>query len=80
MTEAIVVALITAAASIFGSYLLYHKSSKEQIEKMAKSEQKTMDRLEAIEKKLDIHNGYALKFEDIRVSIAEIRTEIKNIK
>lgn len=80
MTEAIVAALIAAAASIFGSFLMYRKSSKDQIEKMARSEQRTLDRLEAIEKKLDIHNGYAEKFGDIQVSIAEIRTELKNIK
>lgn len=80
MTEAIIAALIAAAASIFGSFLMYRKSSKDQIEKMARSEQRTLDRLEAIEKKLDIHNGYAEKFGDIQVSIAEIRTELKNIK
>lgn len=80
MTEAIVAALIAAAASIFGSFLMYRKSSKDQIEKMARSEQRTLDRLEAIEKKLDIHNGYAEKFGDIQISIAEIRTELKSIK
>lgn len=80
MTEAIIAALIAAAASIFGSFLMYRKSSKDQIEKMARSEQRTLDRLEAIEKKLDIHNGYAEKFGDIQISIAEIRTELKNIK
>lgn len=80
MTEAIIAALIAATASIFGSFLMYKKSSKDQIEKMARSEQKTQDRLDAIEKKIDIHNGYAEKFGDIQVSIAEIKTEIKNIK
>lgn len=80
MTEAIIAALIAAAASIFGSFLMYRKSSKDQIEKMARSEQRTLDRLEAIEKKLDIHNGYAEKFGDIQISIAEIRTELKSIK
>lgn len=52
MTEAIIAALIAAAASIFGSFLMYRKSSKDQIEKMARSEQRTLDRLEAIEKSL----------------------------
>ena len=76
----IVAALIAAFASMFGSWLIYRKESKSQIEKFAKNEQRTMDRLEAIEKKLDIHNGYAEKFGTIQVDIAEMKADIRNLR
>mgnify|MGYP006967124117 FL=1 len=38
------------------------------------------ERLKSVEKKLDEHNGYAKKFEDIQIEIAKISTEIKNLK
>ena len=43
-------------------------------------EAKVEIRLDNIEKKLDIHNGYAEKFADISVAMAEMGTELKAIK
>ena len=33
-------------------------------------------RLDSIDKKLDEHNGYAQRFEEVAVSLAELRTEL----
>jgi hypothetical protein len=34
----------------------------------------------SIEAKLDIHNGYADKFGDIAVALAELRTDVKYLR
>ncbi len=69
MSDVIIVAIITGLCSVFGQWLI----SREREARMD-------ERLKSVEKKLDLHNGYAEKFTDIQVSIAEISTEIKNIK
>ena len=37
-------------------------------------------RMSSVEKKLDIHNGYAEKLEDIKDSIGSIRTDVAVLK
>ena len=69
MSEVIVVAIITGLFSVLGQWVI----SREREARMD-------ERLKSVEKKLDIHNGYAEKFTEIQVSIGEISTEIKNIK
>lgn len=69
MSEVIIVAIITGLFSVLGQWVI----SREREARMD-------ERLKSVEKKLDIHNGYAEKFTEIQVSIAEISTEIKNIK
>lgn len=51
-----------------------HEQDQEYTHKMI------FTRLDAIEHKLDIHNGYAEKFGDITKDIAIIKTELANIK
>jgi len=60
--------------------IINKKNRSETLVENAKKEQKLNDRLEDIEHKLDVHNGYAEKLGDISKSIAVIETEIKNIK
>ena len=43
-------------------------------------EQKHADRLEAIEHKLDIHNGYAEKLGDIGEAIVAMKKDIEFLK
>ena len=69
MSEVIIVAIITGLFSVLGQWVI----SREREARMD-------ERLKSVEKKLDIHNGYAEKFTEIQVSIGEISTEIKNIK
>lgn len=69
MSEVIIVAIITGVCSVVGQWLI----SRER-------EIRLDERLKSVEKKLDEHNGYAKKFEDIQIEIAKISTEIKNLK
>ena len=52
---------------------------KKQAIEEALKEERLESRLENIEKKLDIHNGYAEKLSDIQTDIAVIKNDIKNL-
>ena len=90
MSDAVIVALITASATIVCQLLINRnnrkKQRKEDEEKDkakavadALKEERLENRLTNIENKLDIHNGYAEKLGKIETSIAVIETEIKNL-
>ena len=80
MTEAIVVAIITAGASVVCQIILSRSAKKQTSVENAKREQRIDDQLATINTKLDIHNGYAEKFTDIQLDIAVIKNDIKNLK
>lgn len=82
MTEAIVVAIITGAFTLAGTYLMQRKKSQDDAVKEAQREQRQTDRLERIEEKIgrlehkvDIHNGYAEKLGAIQKDIEYLRKE-----
>lgn len=76
METAVIVAIITGLCSVVGQYLIArqnkHKSDTEQAVKDALMQ----ERLDGIVKRLDEHNNYASRFEEISVAIAEIKTEL----
>lgn len=80
MTEAIIVALITATCSIVCQIIITSSSRRKSEVEQAMKEQKLNDRLDAIEQKLDIHNGYAEKFGEISISITSISKDIEYLK
>ena len=69
VSEVIIVAIITGVCSVFGQWLI----SRER-------EIRLDERLKSVEKKLDEHNGYAQKFNDIQVDIAKISTKLENLE
>ena len=80
MESTIIVALITGICSVIGNYFISIKNKKESEIRDAQREQKQCDRLEAIEHKLDIHNGYAEKLGDISISMAMMQKDIEYLK
>lgn len=80
MNETIIVALITGIASVIGNYFIMLKNKKESEIKDAIREQKQADRLDAIEHKLDIHNGYAEKLGDISITMVQMQKDIEYLK
>lgn len=87
MTDTIIVALISLASAVIvaaiglvGNVLINRKSKKKQAEEDAVYRAKMEMRMDAIEHKLDIHNGYAEKLGGIRTDIAVIKEQIKNLK
>lgn len=79
MSEAVIVALITGAAAVIGQYLISRKGRMDDRIERAKRDQYLDDQLKVINRKLDEHNGYAKRFEEISRDITEIKTELKHI-
>ena len=84
ITENIIVALITGILAVIGSVasniVLISKKSKQDAIKDAERETRQSMRLDSIEKKLDIHNGYAEKFGDIQKDIAVVKKDIEYLR
>jgi len=79
----VVAPFITGIFAIIGQYIISNRKAKEQEIKDVVRDQKTDDRLARIEenqirqeKKLDEHNGYAKRFEEIEKAIVKIETKI----
>ena len=91
MSDAIITSLIVAISGIICQLIINSnnrkKRSSEESEKdkskavaAALKDQELQNRLTTIEKKLDIHNGYAEMLGAITQDIAVIKNDILNIK
>lgn len=84
MDATIITALISGifvAIGSIGAQVVIADSNKRKTDAERAVRDALLDqRLESIDKKLDEHNGYAKRFEEVAVSLAELRTEIKNLK
>lgn len=80
MSDAILVALITASASVICQILISSKSKKEQDAKAAVRDQEFEDRLKSIERRLEEHNHYAEKLGDIAIALTAIKKDIEYIR
>ena len=81
MPENIAVALITGVLAVFGTYVgnvaISRKKTREDAIREARRDQELKDRLDRLEQKVDEHNGYAKRFEEIGKDIAVIKTKIE---
>lgn len=85
MSEAVLCGLISAFASIVVSIISVNsalrKQNEENIRREIKRDTETDMRLNAIEHKLDVHNGYAEKLGGIATDLAVLKQKLEdNIK
>lgn len=84
MGEGVVIALITGFLAVLGSYAgnvaISRKKSQEDAIRDAQREARQQVRLENIERKLDIHNGYAEKIGDIRQDMAKVQKDVEYLR
>lgn len=83
----IIVAIISCLGGIIGAFLAVRKGNRESEIRDAQREQRQSDRLDRIDEKIsslehkvDIHNGYAVKFGDIANSITSLSKDIEYLK
>lgn len=83
----IIVAVITSLGGILGAFLAVRKGNREREVNEAIREQKQTDRLNSIdekitrlEKKVDIHNGYAEKFGEISQSLIALSKDVEYLR
>jgi len=77
MTEGIIMAIITGAFAVLGQLCIALSTRRKDEIKRAVLDERTDQRLQTIEKKLDIHNGYAEKLGDIQQDLAALRARIE---
>lgn len=84
MIESVAVAIITGSLAVLGAYVgnvtIARKKTREDAIREAEREARQSVIMERLEKKVDEHNGYAKKFEDIGKDIAVIKTEIEFLR
>ena len=75
--ESIIVAIITGTCAVLGQWLIARENKRKSDMERAVRDAHVEEQLSRLEKKVDEHNGYAQKFEEVAVSLAELRTELK---
>lgn len=80
MSDAVLVALITGVCAVLSNLLITRSGRIKDAAERASRDKEISMRLDSIDKKVDEHNGYAKRFEDIGKDIAEIRTALDFIK
>lgn len=83
----IIVALITSLGGILGAFMAVRKGNREREINDAIREQKQSDKLNSIdekiirlEKKVDIHNGYAEKFGAISQTLIALSKDVEYLR
>jgi lipopolysaccharide export LptBFGC system permease protein LptF len=79
LSENVLIALITGLCAVIGQWLISRSQNEKRKTEEAVRDAKLEDRLKSVEKKLDVHNGYAEKFSEIQTDIAVIRNDIKTL-
>lgn len=80
MSDIVVVAIITGICSVVGQWLISRKQNLDRAVAEAKRDERLEMRLQAVERKLDTHNGYAERFSEIGKDIAVIKTKLEALK
>ena len=80
MLSAVIVACITAGASIICQLIIASSGKKERVASEARKDQALQDRLKSIEEKLDEHNGYAQKLGDISAALLVVQRDIDYLR
>lgn len=80
MSDAVLVALITGVCAVLSNLLITRSGRVKDAVERANRDKEIQMRLDSIDKKINEHNGYAKRFEDIGKDIAEIRTALEFIK
>lgn len=87
MSDAVIVGMISAIASVTVQLIISHSKAQETAREMAIHEQRQQDILDEVKEelgdvkdRLDKHNGYAEKFAESSKDIALIKKDIEYLK
>lgn len=78
-TEAVIVAIITGITTILGSYFVNKKEATKDSNNRNERQVLIDKQLDLIQEKLDEHNHYASRFEEIEKAIIAIQKDIHYI-
>lgn len=80
MSDAIIVAIITGIFSMIGNQLANMSHRKKDAIVQARRDQNLDDRLERLEKKVDLHNEYGKKFGEVAVAMTKMQKDIEYLR
>ena len=80
MTEGIIIALITGLCAVIGQALITSKGRKEDAAERARLDERTANRLSAIERNIEGLTVQVKEHNGLKQDIAEIKVEIRNLK
>lgn len=79
MSEGVLIALITGLCAVIGQWLISRNQNEKRKVDDAVRDARLDDRLAGVERRLDLHNGYAERFSEIQTDIAVIKNDIKTL-
>lgn len=80
MSDAIIVALISACATVLAQLAINAQNKKEMSITQAVRDKDVDDRLKVIEEKLEVHNNYAVLFTEVKEAVVKMQTDIDWMK
>lgn len=87
MATEVIVALITGGCAVIGQWIISSRNRQNDMAERIRREAEEDMRLKAIEQRLDSHNAYAKKFDEVargmtelNIAMAEIRTDVVYLK
>jgi len=79
LSEGVLIALITGLCAVVGQWLISRNQNEKRKVDDAVRDARLDDRLAGVERRLDLHNGYAERFSEIQTDIAVIKNDIKTL-
>lgn len=80
MSDAILVAIITASATVICQLIISAKTKRDQATQQALRDKDFEDRLKHIEDRLVAHNNYAEKISSLVLDITAIKKDLEYLK
>ena len=80
MTEGIIIALITGVCAVFGQWLITRKSRVDDAAERARLDERTNNRLTAIEHSLDALTVQVKEHNGLKEDIAALRADVRNLE
>lgn len=77
MSEAVIIALITGGVTLAGNLLSNWSARKKEAVAQAVRDQEFKDKLEVLEKKVDLHNEYGKKFGEVAKAMTAMQKDIE---
>ena len=80
MTEGIIIALITGFCAVVGQWLITRKGRIDDAAERARLDERTANRLTAIEHSLDALTAQVREHNGLKEDIAALRADVQNLK
>lgn len=78
--NSIIIALLAVVASYVGNVTISFRKKRSEELKEVEREARQAEQLKSIERKLDIHNGYAKRLEQIEKSMVSLQKDVEFLR